>query len=199
MKLFIKVCGLQSADDVRAAVDAGADAVGFVFAESPREVSPEAARDASSELPGDIYRVAVMRHPGLDYWYKVLEVFAPDALQTDIDDFEELDVPSQVRRWPVIREGHATLEDELPEVFVYEGAESGRGRPVDWNRAAAVATRGHMILAGGLSAENVAAAIATVRPWGIDVSSGVESAPGRKEPGKIREFISAARAAEQNQ
>ena len=81
---------------------------------------------------------------------------------------------------------------------MYEGPRSGAGETVDWARAAEVAEYGNMILAGGISAANVADAIATVRPYGIDVSSAVESAPGQKDPALIKEFIKAARAAEKN-
>ena len=84
-------------------------------------------------------------------------------------------------------------------MFVYEGAASGVGETVDWDRAALVSGQGRMILAGGLGAENVAQAIRQARPWGVDVSSGIESQPGKKDLGKIREFISAVRAAEKQQ
>jgi phosphoribosylanthranilate isomerase len=79
---------------------------------------------------------------------------------------------------------------------LYEGAKSGQGETVDWSRAAKIAERGNMILAGGLGPDNVADAIRAVRPWGVDVSSGVESAPGQKDPRLIQAFITAARAAE---
>ena len=182
--------------DVDAAVAAGADAVGFVFAKSVRRVTPAQARDAVASLGPDVRRVAVMRHPENEEWLAVLNTFAPDVLQTDIDDFESLDVPHQIERWPVIREDHPALEQPLPDTFLYEGSHSGLGQTVDWERAAVIAGRGNMILAGGLSAENVAAAIRTVHPRGVDVSSAVESAPGQKDPDLIHNFISAARAAE---
>jgi phosphoribosylanthranilate isomerase len=101
-----------------------------------------------------------------------------------------------VIRWPVVRENSAALGNELPGVFVYEGASSGRGETADWPRAAAIAQRGRMILAGGLNAGNVATAISSVDPWGVDVSSAVESRPGKKDPDLIRQFIHAVRAAE---
>jgi phosphoribosylanthranilate isomerase len=82
--------------------------------------------------------------------------------------------------------------------FLYEGAKSGQGETVDWSRAAEIARQGNMILAGGLAAHNVAEAIATVRPFGVDVSSAVESAPGEKDSLLIEEFVTAARAAERN-
>jgi phosphoribosylanthranilate isomerase len=193
---MVKICGLRKADDVKAAVSAGADAVGFVFAESIRRVSPAEANRATQYLPKRVKRVAVMRHPTREEWQDVLETFSPDVLQTDIDDFEMLDVPDRIVRWPVVREGHPAIERELPDVFLYEGVQSGVGQAVDWQRAASIAKRGHMILAGGLGVDNIATAIRTVHPWGVDVSSAVEARPGHKDPGLIRLFIKAARAVE---
>jgi phosphoribosylanthranilate isomerase len=196
VSLLVKICGLRKADDVKAAVSAGADAVGFVFAESVRRVAPAEASKLTRYLPKRVRRVAVMRHPSQSEWQAVLETFSPDVLQTDIDDFESLEVPDSVERWPVIREGYAGIDGKLPAVFLYEGRRSGAGQTVDWPRAAEVAKRGRMILAGGLGVDNIATAIRTVHPHGVDVSSGVESRPGRKDPGLIQLFIKAARAAE---
>lgn len=193
MSLVVKICGLRSEADVAVAVDAGANAIGFVFAESVRQVTPEEAASAARRLPDGIVRVAVMRHPTNDEWQAVLEMFEPDVLQTDAEDFEALDVPKFVRRWPVIREG---ADGELPDLFLYEGRDSGQGETVDWQKAAGIAQRGRMILAGGLDPGNVAEAVRIVRPYGVDVSSGVEMLPGRKDPALIQEFIRAARAAE---
>jgi phosphoribosylanthranilate isomerase len=196
MSLFVKICGLRNAGDVKAAVAAGADAVGFVFAQSVRRVSPARARDATRYLPKRVQRIAVMRHPDSNEWQEVLEVFAPDVLQTDIADFDDLDVPAHIERWPVIREGDPAVDGQLPAVFIYEGVQSGRGQTVDWQRASEIARRGKMILAGGLGIDNVATAIRTVSPYGVDVSSAVESRPGVKDPQLIKLFVSAARAAE---
>ena len=199
MSVFVKICGLRDAECVAAAVDAGADAIGFVFADSVRKISASAAHDLSRAIPAGVQRVAVMRHPSNDAWQSVCETFAPDVLQTDLEDFEELEVPSHISTWPVIREGSEAANDALPEVFVYEGLASGAGETVDWSRAAAIAERGRMILAGGLNAENVATAIRTTRAWGVDVSSGVEVARGQKDVELIRQFIGAVRAAENNE
>lgn len=193
MSLLVKICGLREARHVRAAVEAGADALGFVFAESVRRVTPEAASSISEDVPSGVRRVAVMLHPSNEDWLSVLRRFSPDVLQTDVEDFEALDVPMSVECWPVCREGRAT---PVTGTYLYEGRKSGRGETVDWSRAAELAGNGQMILAGGLGPSNVAGAIATVRPFGVDVSSGVESSPGKKDPRLIREFISAARAAE---
>jgi len=198
MKLLVKICGLKSADDVTAAVDARADAIGFVFAESKRRVTPTQAGVAASAAPDGVLRVAVMRHPTNDEWQAVLEGFDPDVLQTDYEDFAALEIPASVERWPVLREGGELPSGSYPQTFLYEGLASGAGQFVDWEAAAPIAGRGRMILAGGLDSSNVAQAILTVRPYGVDVSSGVESAPGVKDPERIRAFVMAARAAEQH-
>jgi phosphoribosylanthranilate isomerase len=194
MSLLVKICGMTDERAVDAAVRAGADAVGFVFAESPRRITPQQARSISMDLSPGVLRVAVMLHPGNDEWQEVLDVFQPDVLQTDATDFDYLDVPSNIRRWPVIREGDNV--DTMPTQFVYEGRSSGKGETIDWDLAAKLARRGRMILAGGLDAGNVGAALVRVRPFGVDVSSAVESAPGRKDLRKIREFINAVRTAQ---
>jgi phosphoribosylanthranilate isomerase len=194
VSLFVKICGLSDESAISAAVEAGADAVGFVFFEkSPRNVTPERAAALSATVPDGVLKIAVTLHPDAALWDEVQSSVRPDVLQTDLEDFAYLDVKPGIEKWPVLREG--SLPGEIPGTFVYEGQNSGRGCTVDWNSAAQLATRGRMILAGGLSVDNVAEAIATVRPWGVDVSSAVESAPGVKDAVKIREFVAAAKAA----
>jgi phosphoribosylanthranilate isomerase len=195
---MVKVCGLREMRDVDAAVAAGADSVGFVFADSVRCVSPQVAMAACENLPLKVLRVAVMRHPTDDEWQEVLDGFEPDVLQTDYIDYASLDVPEHVERWPVYRESLQLDFSELPDTYLYEGVQSGSGETVNWQRAAMVARHGRMILAGGLNASNVAEAISTVRPYGVDVSSAVESKPGVKDAQKIAEFVQAVRAAEKS-
>ncbi len=198
--MFVKICGLSSRAHVDAAVAAGADAIGFVFADSVRRVEPALAAEISSNLPTPLRKVAVMLHPSNDEWQTVLNDFIPDVLQTDAEDFESLDIPESIECWPVYRESNrGTVPGNRGTVpYIYEGKASGVGETVDWERAAEVARRGNMILAGGISAANVAEAVAIVRPFGVDVSSAVESSRGQKDSNLIREFISAARAAEKN-
>jgi phosphoribosylanthranilate isomerase len=196
MSVLVKICGFRSEEQVRAAVDAGADAVGFVFAKSVREIAPAEAAAISANVPSHIRRVAVMRHPADGDWQEVLQLFSPDVLQTDAQDFASLKVPDSVERWPVYRQGGALPDTE--GTYIFEGSKSGQGTTVNWSRAAILAESGRMILAGGLAVHNVAEAIATVWPFGVDVSSGVESAPGQKDSLLINEFVSAVRAAEKN-
>lgn len=196
MTVKVKICGLTDAASVDVAVAAGADAVGFVFyAPSPRHLDIEAALELAARVPEGITRVAVMLHPDAAYCAKILAALKPDAVQTDIEDFDYLEVPDSMLRWPVIRENKIDCVDRLPQHFVYEGLTSGKGQAVDWTKAADVATRGRMILAGGLNVGNVTAAVRQVRPWAVDVSSGVEISPGRKDATLVHQFIAAAKAA----
>lgn len=197
MSYLVKICGLGHATAVRAAVLAGADAVGFVFARSVRRVSAHQAALLASKVPAHVRRVAVMQHPDADLWREVEAIFCPDVLQTDAADFNYLDIPGNVECWPVIREGVDNLLPPPSGTFVYEGRMSGRGEAVDWRVAADIAGQRRMILAGGLSEKNVAEAIAIVQPFGVDVSSALESAPGVKDPDLIARFVSAVRAVEQ--
>lgn len=135
-----------------------------------------------------------MMHPTDAEWQKVLREFSPDVLQTDAEDFSSLEIPDSIEQWPVYREGRS--EPDTPATYVFEGPTSGQGETVDWSRAATIGRCGQMILAGGLGAHNVAEAIRTVRPFGVDVSSAVESAPGQKDNQLIKDFVSAAKAAE---
>jgi len=194
MSVLVIVCGLREKQHVADAIEAGAGAVGFVFAESPRKITPGVARSISDIVPRHVKRVAVMLHPAKDDWLAVLEQFEPDVLQTDAEDLDALDIPAHVECWPVFREGK-TAPDTIA-TYVYEGPKSGQGETVDWSAAAELACRGQMVLAGGLGPDNVAAAIRTVRPFGVDASSALESSPGQKDSRLIREFISAACAAE---
>lgn len=194
MTVLVKVCGMTDKAAVRAAIDAGADAVGFVFFErSPRNLRIDDAARLAALVPDGVKKVAVTMHPDVALWEAVRSALRPHALQTDSNDFATLDIDDAVEKWPVIREG--SVPESLPELFVYEGRRSGKGETVDWRAAADYARRGRMILAGGLSAENVAEAINIVRPYAVDVSSAVESSPGRKDPEKIRAFVKAAKAA----
>jgi phosphoribosylanthranilate isomerase len=190
----VKICGLKYAATVEAAIEAGADAVGFVFAESSRQVTARHAAFIAANVPEHVLRVAVMLHPTPEEWEEVQTIFCPDVLQTDADDFRYLDVGDDVERWPVIREGEAPKVEQLPATFVYEGKASGKGEIVDWSIAADLAKRSRLVLAGGLSQKNVAEAIREVGPYGVDVSSGVETSTGEKDPELIRAFLETVRA-----
>ncbi|MGC3982755.1 MAG: phosphoribosylanthranilate isomerase [Steroidobacteraceae bacterium] len=191
--MWIKMCGMTTALAVRTAVATGVDAVGFVFAKSKRQVSANQAVQLAADVPGHVARVAVMLHPTQIEVDEVLSVFQPDILQTDWQDLEELVLPQSLMVLPVMRAGHA-VPAGLAKRFLFEGPKSGTGETADWLQAAQLATQGELILAGGLSPENVAEAIAAVRPFGVDVSSGIEAVPGLKSPEKMQAFVKAVRA-----
>ncbi len=198
MSTWIKICGLTSLDAVQAAVQGGVDAIGFVFAESPRRVSVKWARELARDLPPAIRRVAVMHHPTQDAWAKVALGFEPDWLQTDAEDFDDLDIGPDVRRFPVYRDEPSLNIDAIAtqQRILFEGPVSGQAQQADWMRAKSLAGVTELVLAGGLNPRNVGDAIRQVRPWGVDVSSGVERSRGEKDPEKIAAFISAVREVE---
>ena len=194
-RLWVKVCGLRSAADVEAAVDAGADAVGLVFhPASPRHLTIEQARAVAAAVPCGVARVAVFLRPGASEVAEVVRAIAPDFVQADRASLAALGADVAPRTLPVLRDAEPA-PDPLPPLLLYEGAQSGAGHRADWSRAAALASRTKLVLAGGLDARCVGDAIRAARPYGVDVSSGVESARGVKDPGMIREFVEAARAA----
>lgn len=192
--MFIKICGLTDEDAVTAVLEVGADALGFVFAPSARRVSPQQAAQLAQPARGRALCVAVMKQPTRIEVEEVLAIFAPDWLQLDHGDTASLPVTAPHRLLPVYRE-HEPLPELLPETLLFEGRLSGTGRTADWELARRAARRTRVVLAGGLTADNVAAAIRSVRPWGVDVSSGVESAPGKKSTQRIHHFVAAARTA----
>ena len=194
--MFVKICGLTDATSVDAAVAAGADAIGFVFAESAREVSPQRARELCRDVSAATIRVAVMHHPSRDHYTEVIETFAPDWIQTDAEDFAALPAADPAHLLPVFREDGTEGLTDFPPRLLFEGRVSGSGETADWEEAKRLAGQTELILAGGLDADNVAAAIAAVRPFGVDVSSGVEYERGRKDPSKIREFVARVRELE---
>ena len=210
MAIWVKICGLTTRDAVEAAVAAGADAVGFVFAPSKRQVTASQATQLAQGVPRRIPRVAVMLHPTQSQLDEVWSAFRPDVLQTDVEDLATLRVPMGLAVMPVVRSGVRLKPDPqespgfgLPvgpalaghKRILFEGPVSGIGSTSDWHGAAQLARTTQLVLAGGLNATNVADAIAAVRPFGVDVSSGVEASPGIKDPARIHEFVRRARAA----
>lgn len=194
MTILVKICGVTSVEALDAAIAAGADAVGFVFHEpSPRHLTPERAAKLARRLPRGVLAVAVTLHPEQADVDRVLDAFLPDAWQSDEEDFDRLRLPESIERWPVLR--RAADARPLARRVLFDAPVSGSGQHAHWNDAEPIARQSELILCGGLAASNVAQAIAAVRPFGVDVSSGVERAPGIKDCARIRAFIHAARAA----
>jgi len=205
MSVRVKICGITSAEDALAAVDAGADALGFMFVEaSPRRVTHEQAAGILRELPPFVARVGVFVNPSADTVRTAIAGTGIDTLQ-----FHGEETPQFCRQFglrvikafrvrdPASLKPLADFRSEawLLDSFV-EGKHGGTGAVFNWNLAAqAVKQGGRVILAGGLTPENAAEAVRRVRPYALDVSSGVELAPGRKDAAKVRAFIDAAKAA----
>jgi len=196
MTVWIKICGMTTPEAVEAALNAGVDAIGFVFAESIRQVTPAQAARLAAPARGRVLCTAVTRHPTQQAIDEIADVFKPDLLQTDSEDLPGLRIAPQVQVLPVFRRwqgDEGSLTGPLPARLLFEGLASGSGETSDWVGARHMARRSQLILAGGLNAANVAAAIAEVRPFGVDVSSGVEERPGIKSQVEIARFVSAAR------
>lgn len=203
--MFVKVCGITSEDDALLAVAMGADALGFVFAPgSPRQLRPDAARDIVSRLPrGEVLTFGVFRD---ELPEKVVEVVNRVGLKgAQLHGREPLsDVRYVRKRVPIVFQGFhagdpaiASAANGPADAVLVDSAEPGSGRVFDWQLAEGVPGGMRMVLAGGLTADNVGDAIEKVRPWGVDVATGVEVRPGagRKDPRKLRRFVEAAKSA----
>ena len=195
----VKVCGITLRDDALLAADLGASAVGFVFwPRSPRYVEPETAAEIARELPADVAPVGVFVDPTVDEVRRIAGQVGLAAVQLHGDEPATLcdGLPYRVlKAVPVTGETTCAAAGRVPSrITVLLDARDpvrrgGTGRTVDWGVAASVAARRRIFLAGGLCPENVGEALRIVRPYGIDVSSGVEEQPGRKAAGRLREFF----------
>ncbi|MEZ0297064.1 MAG: phosphoribosylanthranilate isomerase [Candidatus Methylacidiphilales bacterium] len=197
----VKICGITRAEDAAVAVEAGADAVGFIlYPRSPRYIEPARAWAIARELPPFITRVAVCVNLSICDIVRLERVAPFDAWQLHGD--EEPDMASALlprRIIKVFRVGGGEEEPDLAEwpvsAFLLDSpgpGYGGTGRTFDWNAAAAfrASSPRPVILSGGLGPHNVAEAVRTVQPYGVDVSSGVEAVPGRKDHAKVRDFLS---------
>lgn len=231
--MWIKVCGITRLEDAEAAVAAGADAIGFVFAESPRRVTPQMARSITRGLRAPVERIGVFVDASVEEVSQAYETagltgvqmhgekFAPGSAAGPGQGDFRISVNDAAARprliWALRYQGdpnrfRTTLEGlqasrnsaggcvdaVLVDTFV-AGKNGGSGIAFDWGAARdgfrRAASHLRLIAAGGLSPENVGEAIRVLEPWGVDVSSGVEASPGKKDPQRIREFIRAARQA----
>lgn len=199
--MFVKICGITNEDDALLAVAMGADAVGFVFAPSVRQLPPQQAYDITRRLPAEILTVGVFRdeHPA-----RVVEVAHRAGVKAvQLHGRETVDQTRQVAghfRWVI--KAFGADDENLPRADAYgtdlvllDAPHPGSGRVFDWSVAGDAPDSVRLILAGGLTPDNVGAAVREVEPWGVDVSSGVEREPGRKDPIAVKRFIENARAA----
>jgi phosphoribosylanthranilate isomerase len=219
MSVWIKICGNTSLADARMAVEAGADAVGFVFAPSPRNVTVSEAAAIVSHLPPMVEKIGVFVDSSLEEIYSTVRASGLTGVQLHFEAGEEMPAKLRAKLGAAVRilrvvhfdagisPGVSAHIKKYAEDTSIDGvlvdsrtdtAVGGTGLAFDWTEARKTIfgedRRVKLIAAGGLTPANVAEAIATLRPWGVDVVSGVEAAPGRKDAFKVRDFVVRARA-----
>lgn len=203
----IKICGIKDEESAFAAADAGADAVGLVFyRQSPRFIEPEDAWELVGMLPPFVSSVGLFVNADLDRFMSIEETCPTDLSQLHGQESEDLVRQCGPNVIKAIRFDADTIAKELErwdklaevDALLIDGSAGGAGASFDWAALAAVKDRASkpLILAGGLTPQNVGQAIRVVRPYGVDVSSGVESAPGVKDPELIEAFCRAVRRAD---
>jgi phosphoribosylanthranilate isomerase len=196
--VFVKICGITSEADALLAVGMGAAAVGFVFAPSPRQMSAGAVADIVKRLPHETVTVGVFRDEAPQRVVEIANQIGLTAVQLHgFESVEDTRWVAERSRWTIkaFPAGHRNIgrfAEYGAELLLIDGSSPGSGELFDWRLAEGVADPGRLIVSGGLRADNVGAAISHLRPWGVDVASGVEASPGVKDPVKLREFISAA-------
>jgi phosphoribosylanthranilate isomerase len=223
--MWVKICGTTSLEDAQLAIDAGADALGFVFAPSPRQVHATQVAAITRHLPPEVQRYGVFVNPSLDEAVAAVEQAGLTGVQ--LHRVAEAELPMRLRaQLALSHAGHVSVigvvhfeqsqspSDFLDALAVAHGAydailidsrtataEGGTGVSFDWMAAQHALAEGgkppRLIVAGGLNAANVHEAITLLQPWGVDVVTGVEAAPGRKDEAKVRAFVQAARSATQ--
>ncbi|CAB4877246.1 unannotated protein [freshwater metagenome] len=199
--MFVKICGITNEDDALFAVAMGADAVGFVFAPSPRQVAAQQVYDITRRLPPEILTVGVFRdeHPS-----RIIDIVNRSGVRAvqmhgHESPADVAEVATQVR-WVIKGLVAGTTDARRADQFgtdlvLLDAPSPGSGAMFDWSLVDDIPDGVRVILAGGLTPDNVASAVQRVRPWGVDVSSGVERSPGKKDALKVKAFIERARKA----
>lgn len=218
MSVWIKICGNTSLEDAQVAAKAGADAVGFVFAPSPRRVTSQQAAAITSLLPAPLEKVGVFVDASFEEIESTVLTGGLTGVQLHFDAASDL--PARLRArfgldlrilrvlhfsQEIAREAITIAQDANVDALMIDSrtasAVGGTGKSFDWALAAKTLFQnprlGRLVAAGGLNPDNVAEAIATLHPWGVDVVSGVEAAPGCKDPAKVRAFLANSRATSQ--
>ena len=200
--MFVKICGITNEDDALLATALDADALGFVFAPSVRQVDAETVRDIVRRLPREVHTVGVFRNERPE---RVVEIVGRSGLRgVQLHGAEPASEVAWIReRVQFVIQAFAAGDPALPaaansaaDIVLVDSPDPGSGKVFDWRLAEGAPRGKRILLAGGLTPDNVGAAIRLVRPWGVDVSSGVEHRPGRKDPTKLRLFVVEARRAE---
>ena len=193
--MMVKICGITNLEDARAAIEGGAQALGFNFwPGSPRYIAPEAARAITTELPAHVCKVGVFVDEKPEKVAAIARRAGLDVVQLHGQETGS-DFPDRLRVWKAIRMGASfdpTVLGQYPaEALLLDGAANGVA--FDWTLAAGI--EGKVIVAGGLDSTNVGQAIAQARPWGVDACSRLETIPGKKDRIKMAQFLKAALSA----
>ena len=211
--MWVKICANTSLEDSLLAAEAGADAVGFIFAESVRRVTPKQVREITPGLPANLEKIGVFVEAGFDDLTKIIEESGLTGVQ--LHSGYGRDTAVRLReQFPSLRilkvihfsqglqaELHEAQKDSAIDAVLIDSRTAnllgGTGLRFDWQaaRGSFAGSQLRMIVAGGLNVDNVGDSIATLQPWGVDVASGVEASPGRKDPAKVRAFVENARIA----
>lgn len=199
--MFVKICGITNSQDALLAVALGADALGFVFAPSPRRVEPDIVKTIIAQLPREVMTFGVFQNERPE---KVVEIVHSVGLSgaqlhgdggPQISEYVSSRVRYTVRAFSAGKESLGAVKAHRAWAFLVDSPNPGSGKVFDWSLVDAIPERSRLILAGGLNESNIEGAIAAVAPFGVDVSTGVESTPGHKDPVRLRSFISLARDA----
>lgn len=200
--MIVKICGTTNEDDALLAVAMGADMVGFVFAPSPRQIAPQQAADIVKRLPPDILSIGVFRNEAPKRVVEIAQHAGMHGVQ--LSGHESAEHTQWIReRVPLVIKAFAAGDDRVVraaeyrcDVVMLDGANPGSGQVFDWQLSSEAPSGLPLMIAGGLTPDNVATAIESTHPWAVDVVTGVEKAPGMKDPVKLRAFIANAKAAD---
>ena len=199
--MFVKICGVTSVDDALLAAGMGADAVGMIFAASRRRIAIAEARDIVRRLPPEVTPVGVFRNESPERVAETANSLGLRAVQLHGRESPEdtrwvaARVPIVIRAFAATDPALLNADDYGPVQLLIDSETPGSGEVFDWAILEGAPRDRRFILAGGLDPDNVADAVRAVQPWGVDVATGVEASPGRKDPTKVRQFIAAARSA----
>ena len=199
--MFIKICGTTNANDALLAVSLGADAIGFVFAESKRQVNADTVAAIVAQLPAQTLTIGVFRNETAEHISEIVKATGIQGVQLHGSEGPEVAealravVPFLVQVFTADDPRLERLDDYPIDAVLLDSPTPGSGQTFDWSKVTGLQEQRRVILAGGLHPANVAEAIQSVRPWGVDVVSGVEASAGQKDPAALAAFISVARDA----
>src|SRR5215210_5223815 len=202
--VFTKVCGITNPGDARVAADAGADAIGLIFAESPRRVDIEEARKINIALPDGVLKVGVFVDVDPEEVLRIAREVGLDLAQLHGDEAPETVAAIRGAGLPVMKALRVRNAEALADIQSYEAdlfmldawsarVRGGTGETFDWGLAKSVKGRGNIVVSGGLTPENVREAVEFFEPYGVDASSSLEERPGKKDGERVRRFVRAAK------